>query len=208
MFLDREEAGEKLCFKLEKYVRDRNCIVIALARGGVVLGKVIADYFKLPLDVLVIKKVGAPRNSELAIGAVGPKNTVYWNNDLCQVLGIGKTEKLELKKAKESARKEQESLLPIKNIGLSGKSVILVDDGIATGATAIAAGKFLKKEKAKETILAVPVMPNDALVDIKRYFDIVCVLKKVNFFYAVGQYYKNFPQIENEEVARILGRSV
>lgn len=207
MFLDREEAGEKLCFKLKKYTGSKKCVVIALARGGVILGKVIAGYFNFPLDALVVKKIGAPQDSELAIGAVGPKNTVYWNNDLCKALKIGKTEKNELKKAKEKARKEQEGFLSIRNMGLSGKSIILVDDGIATGATAIAASKFLKKEKTKEIILAVPVISADTLVNIRRYFDTVCFLKRVKLFYAVGQFYKSFPQIENEEVRKILETS-
>ncbi len=204
MFENREEAAVKLCLKLKSVVKDKNIVVIALVRGGVVLGKVIADYFKAPLDILVIKKIGAPQNSELAVGATGPGNTIYWNNDLCKALGLSEKEKIELKKEKDRQKREQEKLLEGKHIDIKGKSVILVDDGIATGATAIAASEFFKKNGVKEVILAVPVISKDTLVDIKRYFDTICILKSVNNFYAVGQFFRNFPQVENEQVKRLL----
>jgi predicted phosphoribosyltransferase len=204
MFEDREEAASKLCLKLRRVVKDKDIVVIALARGGVVLGKIIADYLKAPLDVLVVKKIGAPLNNELAIGAVGPEGAVYWNNDLCKALGLSQKEKSELKREKERQRREQEELLKVKHIDFNKKSVILVDDGIATGATAIAASRFLKKKNVKEVILAIPVISKDTLFSIKRYFDMVCSLEIVEDFYAVGEFYRNFPQIENEQVIRIL----
>jgi len=204
MFENREDAASKLCLKLKSFTKDKDIVVIVLVRGGVVLGKIIADYFKAPLDVLVVKKIGAPQNSELAIGAVGPKNTVYWNNDLCKVLGLSQKEKIKLKKEKEKQRKAQEKFLGGLHIDFRGKSVILVDDGVATGATVIAASKFLKKNETKEIILAVPVISKEILVNLKRYFDNVCSLKIVKDFYAVGQFYRNFPQIENEQVKRLL----
>lgn len=204
MFEDREEAAAKLCLKLKSVVKDKNVVVIALVRGGVVLGKIIADYFKAPWGILVIKKIGAPQNSELAIGAVAPGNIVYWNRDLCEQLSLSKEQKGELRKEKEEQRRAQEKLLGGKHIDFRGKSVILVDDGVATGATVIAAGKFLKRNGAKEIILAVPVISKDILVSIKRYFDIVCILKSIYNFYAVGQFFRNFPQVENEQVIALL----
>lgn len=206
MFEDREEAASKLCLKLKSVVKDKDIVVIALARGGVVLGKIIADYFKAPLDVLVIKKIGSPLNSEFAIGAVGPKNTVYWNYDLCKALGLSQTEKLKLRKEKEEQRRAQEKLFKSCHIDFKKKSVILVDDGVATGATAITAAIFLKKEKAQEIILAIPVISKDTVLNIKRYFDKVCSLKIIKAFYAVGQFYRNFPQIENDQVIKILSK--
>lgn len=204
MFENREEAASKLCLKLKRVAKGKDIVVIALVRGGVVLGKIIADYFKVPLDILVIKKIGAPLNNELAIGAVGPKNTIYWNNDLCKALGLSQKEKLKLKKEKEEQRKAQEKLFESCHIDFKKKSVILVDDGVATGATAIAAAIFLKKEKAQEIILAIPVISKDTLFSIKTYFDNVCSLKIVKDFYAVGQFYRNFPQIENYQVIKLL----
>ncbi len=207
MFDNREEAASKLCLKLKNAVKGKDIVVVALLRGGVVLGKIIADYFKSPLDILVVKKIGAPLNSELAIGSVGPKNTVYWNNDLCKALGLSQKEKLKLKKEKEKQRKEQEKLFESCRIDFKKKSVILVDDGVATGATAIAAAIFLRKENAQEIILAIPVISKDTSLNIKRYFDDVCSLKIVKDFYAVGQFYRNFPQIENEQVIKLLASS-
>lgn len=206
MFENREEAASKLCLKLKSVAKGKDIVVIALARGGVVLGKIIADYFKAPLNILVIKKIGSPLNNELAIGAVGPKNTVYWNNDLCNALGLSQKEKLKLRKEKEEQRKTQEKLFESCHIDFKKKSVILVDDGVATGATAIAAAIFLKKEKAQEIILTVPVISKDTLLYIKRYFDNVCSLKIVKDFYAVGQFYRNFSQIENDQVIKILSK--
>ncbi|MCL5434834.1 MAG: phosphoribosyltransferase [Patescibacteria group bacterium] len=207
MFEDREEAAAKLCLKLKNVVEGKNIVVVALVRGGVVLGKVIADYFKAPLDIIVVKKIGAPQNSELAIGAIGPGNTVYWNNDLCKALGLSKKEKLKLKNEKEEERKTQEKLLGRQRIDIKKKSVILVDDGVATGTTVIAARKFFKKTGAKEVILTVPVISKDTLINIKRYFDSVCILKSVSNFYAVGQFFRNFPQVENEQVIEMLTTS-
>ncbi len=207
MFENREEAALKLCLKLKSAVKGKDIVVIALVRGGVILGKIIADNFKAPLDIIVIKKIGAPGNNELAIGAVGPKNTAYWNNDLCKVLGLSQKEKLELKKEKERQRREQEKLFKSRHIDFRKKSVILVDDGIATGATAIVAAKFLKKSKGKKVILAVPVISKDTLINIKEYFDMVLSLKIVKDFSAVGEFYKSFPQVENEQVIKILATS-
>lgn len=206
MFENREEAASKLCLKLKSVAKGKDIVVIALVRGGVVLGKIIADYFKAPLNILVIKKIGSPLNDELAIGAVGPKNTVYWNNDLCNALGLSQKEKLKLRKEKEEQRKTQEKLFKSCHIDFKKKSVILVDDGVATGATAIAAAIFLKKEKAQEIILTVPVISKDTLLYIKRYFDNVCSLKIVKDFYAVGEFYRNFSQIENDQVIKILSK--
>lgn len=204
MFENREEAASKLCLKLKSVVKDKDIAVIALVRGGVVLGKIIADYFRAPLDILVIKKIGAPLNNELAIGAVGPQNTAYWNNDLCKILGLSQKEKAELKREKERQRREQEKLFKIRHIDFKKKSVILVDDGIATGATATVAAKFLRKSKAKKVILAVPVISKDTLINIKEYFDMVLSLKIVKDFSAVGEFYKSFPQVENEQVVKLL----
>ncbi len=206
MFEDREEAAVKLTKKLKKIVRNKDVAVIALVRGGVVLGKIIADYFNSSLDIMVIKKIGAPDNSELAIGAVGPKNTVYWNNRLCNILNISEEEKLKLKERKEVERIQQEVILKHSRVDFKEKTVILVDDGIATGATVITAARFLRKEKVEKVILAVPVLSKDTLRNIKKYFDTVVYLLAVGDFYAVGEFYKNFPQVENEQVLKILGK--
>lgn len=215
MFKNRTDAGIMLAKKIIKKVPTQvgipfrgknNMIVLALTRGGVVVGRAISDFLDLPFDILVVKKIGAPANSELAIGAIGPKNSIYWNKDLCRDLGVTSKDKLELKKQKEKERREQEKVLRAgkKALDFKSKVVILVDDGVATGATVLAAYKFLKKEEAKKIVLAVPIISKYTLIDIKRYFDTVLTLKVKRDFMAVGQFYEYFPQVTNEEVIAIL----
>lgn len=205
MFESREQAGYRLAQKLEKFSKVKNVLVLGLARGGVVVAKVISTFLNVPLDVLVVKKIGAPNNPELAVGAVAPKNTVFWNEDLTQSLGISDEEKNRLKKLKENERKEQEKeLLGDKPLEISGKTVILVDDGVATGASVVASSIFLKKEKTRSVILAVPVIAKDTLRNIVKYFDDIIFLESVEEFQAVGQFYRNFPQVENDEVKELL----
>lgn len=206
MFQDREEAALKLAKKLDKKIQIKNAIVLSLVRGGVVIGKVISTYLDLPLDILVLKKIGDPQNKELAIGVIGPKKTIAWNEDILSYLNLSEKEKNKLKKLKEKEREKQEKLLKEKksSLDLKDKTVILVDDGVATGATVICASKYLKKEKVKKVILAVPVISRDTLGSIKKYFDNVFVIKKPRNFLAVGQFYRFFPQVTNDEVKAIL----
>lgn len=205
MFEDRQQAGFLLAKKLEKFAGKKDMLVLGLARGGVVTAKVIAIYLSVPLDALVVKKIGAPSNPELAIGAVAPKNTVFWNKDLIKRLKITKEEKEKLKILKSIERNVQEKALRgDKPLDILEKTVILVDDGIATGASVLAALKFLRKGKVKSVILASPVIAEDTKRHIKKYFDMVVSVKTKNNFYAVGQFYKDFPQINNDEVIEIL----
>lgn len=205
MFEDRSSAGFILAKKLEKFAKRKNVLVLGMARGGVAVAKVISTYLNVPLDVLVVKKIGAPNNPELAIGAIGPKRSVFWNRELVAQLKIKPVFAQELRRGKEKERKEQEKALRgNKGLEILGKTVILVDDGIATGASVLAAAIFLKEEKAKEIILAAPVIARDTLRDISKYFDITIILQVEREFNAVGQFYKNFPQVENEEVIRLL----
>lgn len=206
MFQDREDAALKLSFKLINLIKEEKVVIVALAKGGVPLGKIIAGYFNCPLNVLIFKKIGAPLNKELAIGAIGPQNVVFWNEDLIKRIGVGKKEKEKLRREKEKERKEQENLIlkGKKQVKLLGKTAILVDDGVATGASVLAAVKYLEKQKVKKTILAVPVISRQTYFEIKKYFDLAVVLKKEKDFYAVGQFYKNFSQIDVEEVKKLL----
>lgn len=205
MFEDREQAGYQLSQKLDKFSKVKKVLVLGMARGGVAVAKVISTYLNAPLDTLVVKKIGAPNNPELAIGAVAGKGTVFWNNELAQTLGIKPALANKLWRGKKIEREEQEKMLRgTKPLEISGKTVILVDDGVATGASVIAASLFLKKEKAKSIVLATPVIAKDTLKDINRYFDMIVVLRVGKEFQSVGQFYKDFPQVENEEVIKLL----
>lgn len=206
MFEDREDAAKQLAIKIKKVLKDNSFVAVALVRGGVVLGKVIADYFQIPLYPLVIRKVGAPNNPELAIGAIGPKNTVYWDKKSLRYFNIDDNYKSEIirEKTKEIENLERILKSSLRKNNLSDKIAIVVDDGVATGASVMCAAKFLKSEKSKEIILATPIIAKDILSHINKYFDRVIYLKTVKDFGAVGEFYKYFPQISNEEVLKVI----
>lgn len=203
MLRDREEAGEKLALKLRKIIKDNNYVVVALLRGGIILGKKISDYFKIPLFPLAVKKIGAPLNPELAIGAVTFDKTHYFDQELIEHLRIDEDY---IKNSLEAKWREAEKLqnkFKVK-ISLENKKVIIVDDGIATGATAICAAIYAKKQKTKEIILATPVITKDTFKNIKTYFDRIVSLKKTDNLVSVSQFYQDFPQVTDQEALEII----
>lgn len=205
MFEDRVDAARKLCPKLKKYENNID-VVVGLTRGGVVIAKVISDVLKLKLTTVVVKKIGAPGNSEFAVGAMVSTKDVYWNEEIVKELKITDWEKEYLLSQKEKEVKSLEKKLKIKTkpFEYKDKNAIIVDDGVATGATVIAAAIYLKSNKAKELILATPVISSDIILNIKKYFDIVIYLRSATNFYAIGEFYKHFEQVSDEEVAKIL----
>src|SRR3989304_7891664 len=169
MFKDRQEAGDQLALKLKKAIT-KDFVVIALLRGGIVLGEKISDCLKLPLKPLAVKKIGAPFNLELAIGAVTFDKTSYFDKVLIEQLNVDKGY------IKNSLQIKWKEALVLQHkfrdkISLQEKKVIIVDDGIATGTTAICASIYVRKQKAKEIVLATPVISKDSLRIIKTYFD-------------------------------------
>lgn len=206
MFKDREEAGELLALKLKKIVRREDFVVVPLLRGGIILGKKIADYFKIPQKPLAVKKLGAPLNPELGIGAVASDKTYYFNERLIGDLNITSDYK---KAVLENRYKEAKALQNkidknIRQIPWEGKTAIVVDDGVAIGNTAICASLFLRKRGIKKIILAIPVISKDTFSIIKKYFDEVISLEVVEGLGAVGEFYRHFPQVEDEGVMRNL----
>lgn len=222
MFKDRQEAGRLLAEKLKNF-KAGEAVVLGLARGGVVTAAEIAKALKASLDVLVVKKIGAPGNPELAIGAVGPpatparsaggrgpKKTVFWNEELCRSFGVDEVYRRKALRVKSSEQKEKEKALRggRSAVSLKGKIAILVDDGIATGATVEAAITWIRKQKPKNLVLAVPVAPPDTVERFKTKVDDLICLKIEPDFWAVGQFYKEFPQVEDEEVIEILNKQI
>jgi len=207
MFKSREEAGQLLARELLRY-RDRSAVVLAIPRGGVVVGREVADALKAALDVVVVRKIGAPGNEELAIGAVGPGATVIWNEDLLPWLGIGRRTMERLLQEKEQEREAREKRLrgdrPMPD--LTGRVIILVDDGIATGSTVAVAARWVKTQRPERMVLAVPVAPPEAVERMRGLFDEVVCLSTPEEFFAVGQFYEEFPQVSDEEVRELLGR--
>lgn len=206
MFKDREEAGEKLAEVLVKEFEIKEGIILAVPRGGIIIGKKLSSKLDLPLDVLITKKLPAPANPELAIGAVGEGQIVVYNEDVCRGLCITETYKkqtieekrVELEQKKEFFRKRKPPL------DLENKEVILTDDGVATGATIMAAIKVIKKHKPRKLIVAVPVIALDTLREVQKEADQVVYLEAPEMFFSVGQFYQNFSQISDREVEEIL----
>lgn len=218
VFKDREEAAEELAEKIKSYLKrsgiregteeHKSIVVLAIPRGGVVTGDVIASSMKCDMDIIVSRKIGAETNSELAIGALLPDGTYFINE---RIAGMLNTSQVYIDKEVMRQKKEIERRLlefrGNKDYNLNRKIVILVDDGIATGSTIIAAAKWIKdKHNCKKLIIAVPVAPatKDTIDKLNEIADHVIVLAVIEEFYAVGQFYQNFNQVENEEVKEIL----
>src|SRR3989338_2313447 len=208
MFTNRQEAGELLAEKLVEFKNKKDVLVLGIPRGGVVVAKIIADMLSLPLDIIVVKKISLPINPELAIGAVGPEKTVYWDEELCKRLDVSREVRRKEMRVKDQERSEREKILrgEKKAPSFRNNTVLLVDDGIATGATVLVSAKYLKKKKVKGLILAVPVISNDTFRGISKYFDRMVFLEVSSEFGAVGQFYEEFTQISDETVKKLFDR--
>ncbi len=207
MFENRKHAGELLGVKLKLDLKKEQAdLVLGITRGGVVVAAEVAKALNLPLDAIVIKKLGSPHNPELAIGAIGPDNSTYLDKSLISVLNLSKDDLWPIIVEKEDERFNQELLFRGKREPsiVKGKKVILVDDGVATGATAFCAGKYLRQQKAKAVILAIPVVAEGMLDELNEYFNTVIALRVEREFHAVGEFYKEFPQVTDDEVVKVL----
>jgi predicted phosphoribosyltransferase len=215
-FINRVDAAKKLSEKILEFLNSENIpfekiLILAIPRGGIVVGDTIASKLNLDLDIVVTKKIGAPYNSELAIGAVMPDGSFYGNQRIINTLKIDQSYiNSERVKQKEEIEHRLFAYRGTKeyNLNFEDKILILVDDGIATGATMIAAVEWLKRIKhPKKIIIAVPVAPQDEIVEIlKKISDYVIILKEIRDFNAVGQFYENFQQVEDLEVRKILNK--
>jgi putative phosphoribosyl transferase len=208
IFSNRIEAGRKLATKLADFAGDKSAIVLASPRGGVVVGYEVAHKLGLPLDIIIPRKIGAPSNPELAIGAVTEDGTAILNDRLVGYLNVSQTY---LKEESERQRQEIKRRLKLYRgsvpyPGLSNRSVIIVDDGVATGATIEAALASLRKKKAKMVVIAVPVGPRSTVGELEAKADRVVCLFAPEDFYAIGQFYEDFSQTTDEEVISLLKR--
>ncbi len=206
LFRDRHEAGKLLAQKLMDLKGNPDAIVLGIPRGGVVVAYEVAKALGLPLDVFIARKIGAPGNPELAIGAVASDGTVILDEFSINFMGVPRQyiEK-EIERQKEEIRKR---LLAYRGgregYSLQGKIVILVDDGVATGATTIASLRAIRASNPSQTILAVPVAPPDTVEKLRREADKVICLYTPSPFWAVGAFYLNFEQTSDEEVQALL----
>jgi predicted phosphoribosyltransferase len=203
IFKDRKDAAEKLAKKL-KSLKLEDSIVLAIPRGGVVTGDIIAKELGAKLDIIVSRKVGAPYNPELAIGAVMHDGSFFPNTNLIMALNVTKKYieheiTLELKEIERRLNKFRGG----KDYDLENKTVILVDDGIATGATMFVTIEWVKTQKPKRLIVAIPVGPRDTIEKLSHVAE-VAVLDAPIFFNAVGEFYEVFEQVEDYRVIEIM----
>lgn len=206
IFHDRQEAGKKLSLALLKYKNDKNTIILGLPRGGVVVAAEVAKALDLPLDIIVIRKMGAPMNSELAIGATDELGHTVLNEEIIESLEISENY---LKEVKQKEQKMAEDRLNRYRgnrppLSLKGKTAVLIDDGLATGATMRAAIHSVKEKKAKKVIVAVPVAPPETVEKLRKEADEIICLDMPVFFGAVGAFYEIFDQTSDEEVIELL----
>lgn len=203
MFVDRHEAGIQLASALEKFRGRRDVVVIGIPRGGVVVAWEVARHLQAPLDVVVIKKLGYPGNPELALGATSP-DTHYLNPELAESVPKSYIDE-ELRVKQKEARDRVDILKGSRNpVDLAGKTVIVVDDGVATGASMTMALRVIRKMGPASIVVAVPVAPPDAVRQLRGVADEVVALLQPTAFYAIGQFYSDFEQVSDEEAKRLI----
>lgn len=207
-FENRLSAAEQLAKSLKKYEGDKNAVILAIPRGALQMGDVLRERLKLPLDIVVTKKIGAPGNEEFAIGVVDPDGKVTCDENVLATyeipLSYVEDEAARLRHViKRRYEDYRGSPTPP---DLRGKIGIVVDDGIATGHTIEAAVDYLRRHYVKKLVLAVPVSAVDAASRLEKKVDEFICLQRPEDFYAVGQFYSDFPQVSDEEAIKILGR--
>ena len=207
MFRDRRVAGRDLAETLQEFKGLKDALVLALPRGGVVVGYEIAHYLHVPLDVFITRKLGFPGQPELAMGAISETGTVVLNPTLAAQAPKEYID-LEVRDQKEEIARRIKLYRGGKRVrDLTGRIVILVDDGLATGATARAAVETLKHEKPKELIVAVPVAPEDTAREFEQLVDKFVCLVRDPYFYALSPYYEDFRQVSDREVTDLLKKA-
>ncbi len=201
MFQDRVSAGRRLAVALQDYRRLRP-VVLGIPRGGVVVAAEVAAALDCELDLVILRKIGAPGNPELAIGATAGEQLVVWNHRLIDELDIPQDylDQAVAAQNREVDRRRRLYLGEKPAAALRGKTILLVDDGLATGYTALAAARAIKAALPEQIVLAVPVGPVETVLRLREEVDdVVCLLTPKPFF-AVGQFYEDFTQVSDEEV--------
>jgi predicted phosphoribosyltransferase len=207
IFADRREAGERLADALSE-LAGSDAVVLAIPRGGVVVGRVVADRLGVPLDVVIPRKVGAPGNPELGLGAVAPGVRVLDERLISELRVSPEYLEREIEsQQRETARREIAYREGRPSVEVEGKTAIVVDDGVATGGTAVAACRWARRAGAARVILAVPVAPRQARAMLEREAGQLVVLATPDPFFAVGQWYQDFDQVSDKEVIALLQSS-
>jgi predicted phosphoribosyltransferase len=208
-FVDRTEAGEKLAEALSRF-KGEACVIFALPRGGVPVAAPVAEALHAPLDLALVRKIGVPFQPELAMGAVADSGlpVVVRNEDVVELIGLNEAQ------FDEALRRELLELERRKRLYLRGRPhaevkdrvAIVVDDGVATGATTRAALRAVRARGPKKLVLAVPVAPAEAIEELRGEADEIVCLEAHRYFIAIGCYYADFSQVEDETVVALLDR--
>lgn len=206
-FDDRRDAGRQLAEKLSGY-KGRDAVVLALPRGGLPVAEQIAERLDAPLDLLIVRKIGVPWQPELAMGAMidGDEPVTVRNDNVIRLAWVSASdfEKASQHALKEIERRRQQYLGARPRAAIEGRTAIIVDDGIATGATVRAAIRGLRRKKPAKIILAVPVAPPETIAELEREVDEVICLHSPETFQAISPYYRHFDQLDDKEVIEIL----
>ena len=209
LFRDRTEAGQRLADKLLTYAGRPDLLVLALPRGGVPVAFEVAKALNAPLDIFLVRKLGVPGRKELVFGAIASGGVRVLNQDLVQTLGISdrSIEAITAEEERELERRERVYRGDHFPMQVSGRTVILVDDGIATGSSMRAAVAALRMHRPARIIVAVPVASPSACEELVAEVDELVCVSKPELFYAIGQWYEDFPQVTDEELQDLLQRA-
>jgi predicted phosphoribosyltransferase len=210
LFADRKEAGERLAQALMRYKGD-DVVVLAVPRGGVPVALAVAKALNAPLDIVLVRKIGAPSQPELAVAAVvdGEHAQTVRNPEVLAALGVSEDymKRETERQLAEIERRRRVYLGDRARPRIEGKTAIIVDDGIATGATIQAALLGVRLNRPKRLVLAAPVAPPDTLERLRGMADDVVCLETPEMFLAIGQFYRNFDQLADDEVTALLGQA-
>jgi len=209
IFRDRIEAGQVLAQRLKGVIRDSNPIVLALPRGGVPVGFEVAKALHSDLDIFLVRKLGVPGHEELAIGAIAGGGIRVLNQTLIRELGLTSLviDSITARERREIERRERLYREHRPPLAVGDRTVILVDDGLATGATMLAAARALRIQRPKRIIVAVPVASREACEEFRRHVDETVCAETPEPFYSVGSWYENFSQTSDAEVRELLERA-
>lgn len=208
-FRDRREAGQNLAKRLRAYAGRRDVIVLGIPRGGVPVAYEVATELNVPLDVFVLRKLGVPGHEELAFGAIASGGARVLDREITEVLGISEPEieRITLNERNELMRRELAYRGRRPPLNIKGITVIVVDDGIATGSSIRAGIKALRQLKPAKIVIGAPVAPPTTFNRLKTEVDDVVCVEVPESFYAIGQFYEDFSQVSDREVVELLKKS-
>ena len=206
-FKDRAEAGRLLAKSLKKY-KGKDVVVYALPRGGVITALEIAKYLHSPLNLIITRKIGHPSQPEYAIAATAENGHIVGSSEKLRTIDEDWLKSEIEKERKEAKRRREKYFQGREEVSAKGKIAILVDDGVATGLTMRVAIKELKHRHPKKIVVATPVVPKDTAEILRKEADELVALEEPREFYAIGDWYENFPQITDDEVTRIMEKII